>query len=59
MRARRPSHRKALIEGRGVVILRLHHAEIWRVSTIAPQLGVDHSTARRVGDPDEMLRCPP
>lgn len=39
-------------------ILRLHHAESWRVGTIAPQLGVHHSTARRVSDPDEVLRCP-
>ena len=29
-------------------ILRLYHAEHWRVGTIATQLGVHHSTVRRV-----------
>ena len=29
-------------------ILRLHHAETWRIGTIATQLGVHHSTVRRV-----------
>jgi transposase len=29
-------------------ILRLHHAESWRVGTIATQLGLHHSTVRRV-----------
>ena len=29
-------------------ILRLYHAERWRVGTIASQLGVHHSTVRRV-----------
>jgi transposase len=29
-------------------ILRLYHAEKWRIGTIAAQLGVHHSTARRV-----------
>ena len=29
-------------------ILRLHHAEKWRVGTIATQLGLHHSTVRRV-----------
>ena len=29
-------------------ILRLYHAEKWRVGTIAAQLGVHHSTVRRV-----------
>jgi hypothetical protein len=38
--------------------LRLHPAESWRVGTLAPQLGVHPSTVRRVGDPDEVLRCP-
>jgi transposase len=29
-------------------ILRLHHAEHWRIGTIATQLGLHHSTVRRV-----------
>jgi transposase len=29
-------------------ILRLHHAETWRIGTLATQLGVHHSTVRRV-----------
>jgi hypothetical protein len=29
-------------------ILRLHHAEKWRIGTIATQLGLHHSTVRRV-----------
>lgn len=29
-------------------ILRLHHAEKWRVGTLAAQLGIHHSTVRRV-----------
>jgi predicted DNA-binding protein (UPF0251 family) len=29
-------------------ILRLFHAEKWRVGTIATQLGIHHSTVRRV-----------
>ena len=29
-------------------ILRLHHAEKWRVGTVATQVGVHHSTVRRV-----------
>ncbi len=29
-------------------ILRLHHAEKWPIGTIAAQLGVHHSTVRRV-----------
>ncbi len=29
-------------------IVRLHHAEKWRVGTLARQLGVHHSTVRRV-----------
>jgi transposase len=29
-------------------ILRLYHAEHWRIGTIATQLGVHHSTVRRV-----------
>ncbi|WP_157271511.1 IS21 family transposase [Azohydromonas aeria] len=32
----------------GAEILRLHHAELWPVGTIAYQLGVHHSTVRRV-----------
>jgi transposase len=33
---------------REAAILRLHHAEKWRVGTIAAQLGLHHSTVRRV-----------
>ena len=29
-------------------ILRYHHVEHWRIGTIATQLGVHHSTVRRV-----------
>jgi hypothetical protein len=43
-------------------ILRLYHAERWRVGTIATQLGVHHSTVRRVlaqaglGEPVRLKR---
>ena len=37
-------------------ILRLHHAEKWPVGTIARQLGVHHSTVRRVIDADGRPR---
>ena len=33
---------------REAAILRLYHAEKWRVGTIATQLGLHHSTVRRV-----------
>src|SRR6202042_1888391 len=33
---------------REAAILRLYHAEKWRVGTIAAQLGLHHSTVRRV-----------
>ena len=40
-------------------ILRLYHAESWRVNTIARQLGVHHTTVQRVlvqaGIPSEKL----
>ena len=29
-------------------VLRLYHAEKWRIGTIATQLGVHHTTVRRV-----------
>lgn len=29
-------------------ILRLHHVEKWKIGTIAAQLGIHHSTVRRV-----------
>ena len=37
-------------------ILRLHHAEKWPVGTIARQLGVHHSSVRRVIDQDGRPR---
>ena len=33
---------------RAAEILRLYHAEKWRVGTLARQLGVHHNTVRRV-----------
>jgi hypothetical protein len=32
-------------------ILRLYHAERWRIGTIATQVGVHHTTVRRVRIP--------
>ncbi len=29
-------------------VLRLHHAEHWKIGTIAAQLGLHHTTVRRV-----------
>ena len=44
-------------------ILRLYHAESWRVNTIARQLGVHHTTVQRVlaqsGIPSEKLTARP
>lgn len=40
-------------------ILRLHHAEKWPVGTIARQLGLHHSTVRRVIDTDGRPRKKP
>ena len=37
-------------------ILRLHHAEKWKIGTIASQLGVHHITVRRVLADDEVPR---
>ena len=37
-------------------ILRLHHAETWKIGTIASQLGVHHITVRRVLADDEVPR---
>lgn len=42
------------------MILRLYHAEKWRIGTIATQVGVHHSTVRRVlplvPDPSNLLK---
>ena len=44
-------------------IMRLYHAEGWRVNTIARQLGVHHTTVQRVlaqaGIPSEKLTARP
>ena len=48
---------------REAMILRLYHAEGWRVNTIARQLGVHHTTVQRVlaqsGIPSEKLTARP
>ena len=40
-------------------ILRLHHAEKWKVSTIASQLDVHHDVVRRVISQDGAMRARP
>ena len=52
-----------LSKEREAMILRLYHAEGWRVNTIARQLGVHHTTVQRVlaqaGVPSEKLAARP